>query len=199
MTDTSRSQTKKLEMDLFSTERPMYYGTGEEIDVLKKYVPGTLAKISSYIERMFGNKPVFSDKIVAVGKLPTTRDKKGKPREKTFGLYQPGTGLTVYDRAIFPELNDPERQELKEYGLMRQKTEDVVGHEAVHHVQKKTGAIKNYTKKLGENARAYIEGMATKMTEYIFGRQQPIYATEQVLAKDVIRRHGLKKAFAGAF
>lgn len=193
----ANEQAKRLEMDLFSTEKPMYLGNDIEINAMKEYVPKTLDKISSYIEKIFGKRPVFSDKIVTVDKLPTTRDKKGKPTSKIFGLYQPETGLTVYDKSIFPKLNDTERKELQEYGLLTQKTEDIVGHEAVHHVQKKTGAIRNYVKKFGDDARAYIEGIATKMTEYIFGRQQPIYATEQVLAENVIRRHGIKKAFTG--
>lgn len=198
------SQVEQLKRELFvnanpHVDEPIYYGTKHEVNIIRKYLKPTLEKIKGYFKEM-GIMPSFRDTVATVSKLPTARNGKGRIIGKVFANYEPREGMSVmrYDPAIIPEMGDPQRDELYESGMLKQSITEAMTHEGVHHVQKKTGALREYAARFGEKARDAIEGLASYFTSEITGIPQLVYVTQQhTYARPIVKEHGRRKATTG--
>jgi len=186
--------TEDLYDDLHSSEsnEPVFEN---HPTLLRRYWPPIQEKLSRYA-REIGITPKFHEWRVRVSELPTYKA-FGRIWGKVFGRYTPWEKKIEFDASVFPELEHHTRYQLKKQGMPVQDAEDVGVHEGGHALQEESGALDKYLKKAWIFARAYIEGLNTKATEYMTGRKQAVYRVYQKLAERLINKYGMKKAFRG--
>lgn len=190
------TETERLTNELYAdsdSQEPVYEN---HPTLLRRYWRPVQKKLSRYA-REIGITPKFHEWRVRVSELPTIRDRRGRIGGKVFGRYTPGEKRIEYDASVFPELGHPTRDELKRQGMLVQDAEEVGVHEGGHALQEESGALGRYLRKAWIFAKAYIEGLNTKATEYMTGRKQAVYRVYQKLAERLINKYGMKKAFRG--
>ncbi len=190
------SSADVLTADLYSdvqTAKPVFEN---HPTLLGKYWNKVGPKLQNYAHELGVNFNPGKIRI-AVKELPTYVNSFGRIVGKVFGVYKPGTNKLRADPVLFPELGHPLRYRLQNDNMLAQSAEDVLTHEGTHAIQDQSGAINNYIKKAWFGARSYIEGMATKATEYLTKKKQPVYAREQKEADRIISNYGFRKAFLG--
>ena len=168
---------------------------------LKYYVAETLDSIKNYFSELIGAMPVF-DNYVTVRDLPletqTVRfhDRKGTrtyeiPKGKVFGEYNTDTEQIVLDSSLFDSVK---KKYLQDKGFDVPSPERVIGEEAIHHVQNRTGSMHRALREYGSAARDYIEGAASSLADYLFGSTD-IYQYEKSLFRKEAEKKGIQDAF----
>lgn len=163
--------------------------------ILRRYWRPIQKKLSEYARQM-GIQPKFNEWRVRVSELPTYKA-LGRIFGKVFGRYRPGEKILELDPSLIPELKHPTRYELKKQDMLKQDIEEVGLHEGIHGLQDESGALDKYLQRAWIFARTYIEGLATKATAHLTGKEQPVYRGAQKLAQRLIDKYGMRKAFRG--
>ena len=173
---------------------PIYLDNDED---LRGYTMPVLEEIREYFkERMGIEVDYFGDVKIRFAKLaPARKSIDGKAIEKVFGFYDPETNVIYVDEILNPENQSEEKELLQQY-MELPSLERVLGEEFIHYVQKKTGSIKELSRKYGDIARDYIEGSAATIADEIFGETK-IYGREKSAYRRLVDKYGERDALLG--
>lgn len=175
----------------------------EEEGIIRKYYTKAKEKIQDYFSKKMERYPYFGDLKIGLEKLPTYigfvkewGKAKLKPVGKVFGMYSPETNTILIDPVVFEELDDPERGWLEKYFDIPS-AENVIGHEMLHSDQENTGILGKLYRKYGEEARGYIEGAVSYVSDSIFGESGCYTRLKEGFSR-LVDNIGLKRAYQTA-
>lgn len=177
---------------------------------LKPYLHDELGKMPSfkYAKASFTKMPTMYQRLIEVS--PSYIKVILRPVGRVFGSYDHTTDTILAD----PELASPGQfMQLYQHemeigpGYVRKRSRPagkirkpplvrVLGEEIVHYAQSKIGAIDRYIGKYGHEARDYIEGAASVVSDYLFGSMNT-YPREREKFSKLARRIGYRNALEG--